>query len=90
MGLMLKPNLRNTSTMAARSEMGEATVASVAVGDLSDGDVSDRGLATITGFCSVSVGDLSDIGVSVRGLVSDPPGVSLVTGVVFGSSTVSE
>ena len=56
-------------------------------GDLSDGDVSDRGLASGTG---VTVGDLSDIDVSVRGLVSDPPGVSLVTGVVFGSSPVSE
>ena len=33
---------------------------------------------------------LEHIDVSVRGLVSDPPGVSLVTGVVFGSSPVPE
>ena len=56
----------------------------------SDGDVSDRGLSTVTGFRSVSVAGLSYIDVSLRWLVSDPPGVSLVAGVVFGSSPVSE
>ena len=42
--LILKPNLSSTSTMAARSEMGEATAGFVTVGDLADSDVSDRGL----------------------------------------------
>ena len=74
----MKPNLSSTSAIAARSEMGEATVGSVAVGDLADSDEADRGLG------------LSEIGVSVRGLVSEPPGVSLVTGVVLGSPPVSE
>ena len=77
-GLNLKPNLSSTSTMAARSEMGEATAAFVAAVDLADSGESDRGPG------------LSKIGVSVRGLVSDPPGVSLVTGVVLGSPPVSE
>ena len=58
--------------------MGEATVRSVAVGDLADTGVSNGGLG------------LSEIGVSVRRLVSDPPRVSLVTGVVVGSPPVSE
>lgn len=46
MELKLKSDLSSTSTMAARSEMGEATAGSVAVGDLSDCGVSDRGLVS--------------------------------------------
>ena len=73
----MKPNLGSTSTIAARSERGEATAGSVAFGDLSDSEVPDRGFATGTGFWSVAVGDLSDSDVPARGLVSNPPGVSL-------------
>ena len=74
----MKPISSSTSEMAERSEMGEASAGSVAVGDLVDSDVPDRGL------------DLPESDVSVRRLVSDPPGVSFVTGVVLGSPPVSE
>ena len=66
------------SAMAERSEMGEATAVSVTVGDLADSELSDRG------------SDLLESDVSIRRLVSDPPGVSLVIGVVLGSPPISE
>ena len=76
-GLNLKPDLRSTSTMAARPKMGQATAEFVTVGDFADSDVPDRGPGS------------SESDVSVRRLVSDPPrrfvsnwrGVRITTGV---------
>ena len=42
-GAQFETELSSTSAIAERSEMGEATAGSVAVGDLADSDESDRG-----------------------------------------------